>query len=132
MLAEMVREVRERDPDVIEGHNFRFDLNISRRGQAQSRARALGRDGSPLKSQLSRTQIAERTIGYRKYEILRRHIITWLLAQHYDVTAREPRDKGLKDIARHFGIAGADDLYSGRQDELVLGSRSRHFYSVMP
>ena len=31
MLAEMVRIIRERDPDVIEGHNlFRFDLEYSR------------------------------------------------------------------------------------------------------
>ncbi len=114
MLAEMVREVRDRDPDVIEGHNlFRFDLEyIEARARKHKVELALGRDGSPLKSQPARTQIAERTIGYRKYEIFGRHIIdTWLLAQHYDVSARELAGYGLKDIARHFGIAGPDRTY---------------------
>ena len=57
-------------------------------------------------------QMAERTITYRKYEIFGRHIIdTWILAQHYDVATRELENVGLKDIARHFGIAGADRTY---------------------
>jgi DNA polymerase elongation subunit (family B) len=57
-------------------------------------------------------QIAERTIAYRKYEIFGRHIIdTWMLAQHYDVSARELPGYGLKEIARHFGVAGADRTY---------------------
>jgi DNA polymerase elongation subunit (family B) len=57
-------------------------------------------------------QIAERTIAYRKYEIFGRHIIdTWMLAQHYDVSARELPGYGLKEIARHFGVAGAARTY---------------------
>ncbi len=57
-------------------------------------------------------QIAERTITYRKYEIFGRHIIdTWILAQHYDVATRELESFGLKDVARHFGIAGAERTY---------------------
>jgi DNA polymerase elongation subunit (family B) len=57
-------------------------------------------------------QVAERTITYRKYEIVGRHIVdTWILAQHYDVTARELEGYGLKDVARHFGLAAADRTY---------------------
>jgi DNA polymerase elongation subunit (family B) len=54
-------------------------------------------------------QVAERTITYRKYAIFGRHIIdTWILAQLYDVATRELASTGMKQISRHFGIAGAD------------------------
>lgn len=114
MLRAVVREIQSRDPDVIEGHNlFRFDLEyIEARAKRHGVELKLGRDGSPLKGHASRMQIAERTIAYRKYEIFGRHIIdTWMLAQHYDVAARELEGYGLKVIARHFGIAGPDRTY---------------------
>jgi DNA polymerase elongation subunit (family B) len=54
-------------------------------------------------------QIAERTITYRKYELCGRHIVdTWILAQHYDVGARDLESYGLKDVARHFDLAAED------------------------
>jgi DNA polymerase I len=111
MLRELVRLVRERDPDVIEGHNlFRFDLDyITARAKRHKVLLKLGRDGSALKGNPSRMQVAERSITYTKYEIMGRHIIdTWILAQHYDVTARELEGFGLKEIARHFGLAAPD------------------------
>ena len=114
MLREMVREIQSRDPDVIEGHNlFRFDLEyIDARAKRHRVELKLGRDGSSLKGHASRMQIAERTITYRKYEIFGRHIIdTWILAQHYDLSARELEGYGLKEIARHFGLASADRTY---------------------
>ena len=114
MLRELVEEIRARDPDVIEGHNlFRFDLEyIEARAQRYNVPLNLGRDGSRLRGYASRMQMAERTISYRKYEIFGRHIIdTWILAQHYDVATRELESFGLKDIARHFGVAGAERTY---------------------
>jgi DNA polymerase I len=114
MLRELVRIVRERDPDVIEGHNlFRFDLEyIEARARRHKVPLALGRGGEALRGHASRMQVAERAIAYRKYEIIGRHIIdTWILAQHYDVTARELEGYGLKEIARHFGLAAADRTY---------------------
>ena len=114
MLRELVRLVRERDPDVIEGHNlFRFDLEyLEARARRHKVPLALGRGGEPLRGHASRMQVAERAIAYRKYEIVGRHIIdTWILAQHYDVTARELEAYGLKEIARHFGLAAADRTY---------------------
>ncbi len=114
MLRELVIEIQRRDPDVIEGHNlFRFDLEyIEARARRHNVALNFGRDGSRLAGHTSRMQIAERTISYRKYEIFGRHIIdTWILAQHYDVATRELESFGLKEIARHFGIAGADRIY---------------------
>jgi DNA polymerase elongation subunit (family B) len=114
MLKELVRHIRERDPDVLEGHNlFRFDLEYIEARAARHKVKlALGRDGAPLQGHPSRMQIAERAITYRKYEILGRHIIdTWILAQHYDVTARELEGYGLKEIAKHFGLATDDRTY---------------------
>jgi DNA polymerase elongation subunit (family B) len=111
LLRAMVRCIRERDPDVLEGHNlFRFDLEyIEARATRHGVALALGRDGSSLSGHPSRMQIAERTITYRKYELCGRHIVdTWILAQHYDVGARDLESYGLKDVARHFGLAAED------------------------
>ena len=114
MLGEMMREIQSRDPDVIEGHNlFRFDLEyIEARAKRHGVELKLGRDSSPLQGHPSRMQIAERSITYRKYEIFGRHIVdTWILAQHYDVSTRDLAGYGLKEIARHFGIASADRTY---------------------
>ena len=114
MLREFVRIVRDRDPDVIEGHNlFRFDLEyIEARARRHKVSLTLGRGGEPLRGHASRMQVAERAIAYRKYEIVGRHILdTWILAQHYDVTARELEGYGLKEIARHFGVAAPDRTY---------------------
>jgi DNA polymerase elongation subunit (family B) len=114
LLRECGRIIGERDPDVVEGHNiFRFDLEYM-----EARARRLkvplrwGRDGSPLGGRPSRMQVAERTIGYRRYHVEGRHIVdTWILAQLYDVGARDLESYGLKDVARHFGIAAPERTY---------------------
>lgn len=114
ILQEMVRLIRERDPDVIEGHNlFRFDLEyIEARAKRHDLGLHLGRDGSPLRGHASRMQIAERAITYRKYEVFGRHIVdTWILAQHYDVSARDLESYGLKDVARHFDLAAEGRTY---------------------
>ena len=114
ILEECSRLIRERDPDIIEGHNiFRFDLEYM-----EARARRLGiellwgRDGSPLRGHPSRMQVAERAISYRRYQIAGRHIVdTWILVQHYDVGARDLQSYGLKEVARHFGLAAPDRTY---------------------
>lgn len=114
MLAELTLEIRRRDPDVIEGHNlFRFDLEyIEARAQRHRIQLQWGRDGSVLHSHASRLNIAERTISYRKYEIFGRHIAdTWMLAQLYDIGTRDLESYGLKDVARHFGVAASDRTY---------------------
>ena len=111
MLRELGKEIEQRDPDVIEGHNlFRFDLEyIEARAKKHRIELNFGRNGSRLSGHASRMQVAERTITYRKYEIFGRHVIdTWILAQHYDVATRELENVGLTEIARHFGIASAD------------------------
>jgi DNA polymerase I len=119
LLRECGRIIRERDPDVLEGHNiFRFDLEyLEARARRHKITLAWGRDGSALGSYPSRMQIAERSIGYRRYRIRGRHIVdTWILAQLYDVGARDLDSYGLKDVARHFGIAAPDRTYLPPED----------------
>jgi DNA polymerase, archaea type len=114
MLEELMVEIRRRDPDVIEGHNlFRFDLEyIAARARRHRIRLDWGRDGSTLRSHASRMNIAERTISYRKYEVFGRHIAdTWMLAQLYDIGTRDLESYGLKDVARHFGVAPQDRTY---------------------
>lgn len=114
LLEECTRLIRERDPDVIEGHNiFRFDLQyLEARARLHRIALAWGRDGSALSGRVSRLQIAERTIGYRRYEVAGRHIVdTWMLAMLHDAGTRDLPGFGLKDLARHFGAAAPGRTY---------------------
>jgi DNA polymerase, archaea type len=114
ILAELVRTIRERDPDVIEGHNlFRFDLEyLEARAERHRIQLKLGRDGSVIRARPSRMQIAERTIAYRRYDIYGRNLVdTWLLAQHYDIASRELEGFGLKELAQHFAVARPDRVY---------------------
>jgi len=114
LLEECTRIVRERDPDVIEGHNiFRFDLEyLEARARRHGVALAWGRDGSALRSRVARLQIAERTIHYRRWDAAGRHVIdTWMLAQLHDAGTRDLPGFGLKDLARHFGVAATGRTY---------------------
>ncbi len=119
LLAECSRILRERDPDVLEGHNiFRFDLEyLEARARRHRVPLQWGRDGSVLRGFPSRMQVAERAIGYRRYGVTGRHIVdTWILAQLYDVGARDLESYGLKDVARHFGIAAPQRTYLPPED----------------
>jgi DNA polymerase elongation subunit (family B) len=119
LLAECSRLIRERDPDVIEGHNiFRFDLEyIEARAHRLGIELRWGRDGSPLRGRPSRMQVAERSIAYRRYQVTGRHIVdTWILAQLYDVGARDLPSYGLKDVARHFALSAPGRTYVAGDD----------------
>jgi DNA polymerase, archaea type len=114
MLEQLVAIVRERDPDVIEGHNlFRFGLDyIQARARRHSVALKLGRDGSVMKARSSRMQIAERTIAYRRFDVYGRSLVdTWILAQHYDIASRELEGFGLEEIERHLKLAHSGRVY---------------------
>ncbi len=119
LLEQFVALVRERDPDVIEGHNlFKFDLPyIIARARRHGVTLSLGRDGRPPETRPSRFSVAERTITYPRCEIYGRHVVdTFFLAQAYDVSHRSLESFGLKDIAVHFGVAAPDRTYlEGRE-----------------
>src|SRR5467141_84122 len=114
MLAELIRLVREKDPDVIEGHNiYNFDLPyINARCRLHGIECAIARDGSAMRSFDSRTAFAERAVEHGGWEIAGRHIIdTWLLLQSYDVSKRSLESYGLKYAAQYFGFARTDRVY---------------------
>ncbi len=108
MLQRFVDLVRERDPDVIEGHNlFSFDLDfIARRARRHRVPLALGRDGSAMKVRSGRFTAADRTVNYPRADIFGRAILdTYFLVQIYDIGHRSLPGFGLKEVARHFGFS---------------------------
>ena len=111
-LERLTALVKERDPDVLEGHNlFKFDLPyLAARAKRHRVKLGWGRDGTLLTSRPSRVQIAEKTINYPKFEVRGRHIVdTFLLLQLYDIGTRELESFGLKDAARHFGLVAGGE-----------------------
>jgi DNA polymerase, archaea type len=112
-LKRLTALIKERDPDVIEGHNlFRFDLPylVSRAKKAKTKL-DWGRGGGFLRSRPSRLQIAEKTIDYPKFTIDGRHFVdTFLLAQFYDVGMRSLVGFERLDVARHFGFCDSEGL----------------------
>ncbi|HBM17236.1 MAG TPA: DNA polymerase II [Lentisphaeria bacterium] len=128
LIEGFISAVRERDPDVLEGHNiFRFDLPfIETRAKLHKVKLILGRDGSFVKSRNSRFSAAEKTTSYKRYEAYGRHIIdTYFLAQLYDVSHRNLESYGLKSIAKHFNVASENRTYIdiGAIDEYYQNNR---------
>src|SRR5213594_399385 len=117
-LRRLTALIKERDPDVIEGHNlFRFDLSylVSRAKKLKTKldwgrtrlrqGYGAAEAGGFLRSRPSRLQIAEKTIDYPKFTIDGRHFVdTFLLAQFYDVGMRSLVGFERTDVARHFGL----------------------------
>ncbi len=131
VLEKFAALVRERDPDVLEGHNiFRFDLPyLEARARKCGLKLALGRDGSAMRSHPSRLQIAERLIQYRKFEIHGRHVVdTLFLVQFHDVGARELESFGLKAAARHFGVAEDGRVELGAREITEAHAKDREMF----
>src|SRR4029077_7717931 len=112
-LKQLTVIIKERDPDVIEGHDlFRFDLPclVARARKAKVKL-DWGRSGGFLRSRPSRLQIAEKTIDYPKFQLDGRHFVdTFLLAQFYDVGVRSLTGFERADVARHFGFCDSEEI----------------------
>jgi DNA polymerase I len=112
-LKRMTAIIKERDPDVIEGHDlFRFDLPylVARAKKAKTKL-DWGRSDGFLRSRPSRLQIAEKTIDYPKFTVGGRHFVdTFLLAQFYDVGMRSLAGFERTDVARHFDLCGSEEI----------------------
>ncbi|HJX24955.1 MAG TPA: DNA polymerase domain-containing protein [Chthoniobacterales bacterium] len=121
-LKRLTALIKERDPDVIEGHNlFRFDLPylVARAKKAKTKL-DWGRSGGFLRSRPSRLQIAEKTIDYPKFAIDGRHFVdTFLLAQFYDVGMRTLPGFERVDVARHLGFCDGEELSALSGKELA-------------
>jgi len=112
-LKRLTAMIKERDPDVIEGHDlFRFDLPylVARAKKAKTKL-DWGRSDGFLRSRPSRLQIAEKTIDYPKFTIGGRHFVdTFLLAQFYDVGMRSLAGFERTDVARHFDLCESEEV----------------------
>jgi len=119
LIERFLAIVRERDPDVIEGHNiFNFDLPyLAERAKRHRVKLALGRDGSAPSRRPSRFTAGERTLAYDRFDVHGRHVVDTLLLVHaYDAIHRSLDGFGLKAVAVHFGVAPPDRTYlSGSQ-----------------
>lgn len=115
MLSKLVALVRERDPDVLEGHNFfGFDLPyISARAKRCGVRMELGRDGSELTYGSPRNcPIGGYSRPYTPAHVYGRHIIDTLLAvQRFDISAGRLERHGLKECAQIFGLAEQGRVY---------------------
>ena len=131
-LKRLTQLIKERDPDVIEGHDlFRVHLPL-----LVARAKKLktkldwGRSGGFLRSRPSRLQIAEKTIDYPKFTIDGRHFVdTFLLAQFYDVGMRSLAGFERTDVARHFDLCdhGEISALAGKELQRAYASDSERF-----
>jgi DNA polymerase, archaea type len=112
-LKRLTAIIKERDPDVIEGHDlFRFDLPylVARAKKAKTKL-DWGRSDGFLRSRPSRLQIAEKTIDYPKFTVGGRHFVdTFLLAQFYDVGMRSLAGFERTDVARHFDLCDSGEI----------------------
>jgi DNA polymerase I len=112
-LKRLTAIIKERDPDVIEGHDlFRFDLPylVARAKKAKTKL-DWGRSDGFLRSRPSRLQIAEKTIDYPKFTVGGRHFVdTFLLAQFYDVGMRSLAGFERTDVARHFDLCDSEQI----------------------
>ena len=120
-LKRLTAIIKERNPDVIEGHNlFRFDLPylVARARKAKVKL-DWGRSGGFLRSRPSRLQIAEKTIDYPKFTVDGRHFVdTFLFAHFYDVGMRSLTGFERIDVAQHFGLCDSADVSSLTGKEL--------------
>src|SRR5213082_78341 len=112
-LKRLTAIIKERDPDVIEGHDlFRSDLPylVARAKKAKTKL-DWGRSDGFLRSRPSRLQIAEKTIDYPKFTVGGRHFVdTFLLSQFYDVGMRSLAGFERTDVARHFDLCDSGEI----------------------
>ena len=131
-LKRLTARIKERDPDVIEGHDlFRVHLPyLAARAKKLKTKLDWGRSGGFLRSRPSRLQIAEKTIDYPKFTMDGRHFVdTFLLAQFYDVGMRSLAGFERADVARHFDLCDNEEIsaLTGKELERAYLENSETF-----
>ena len=114
VLRETLDLVKERDPDVIEGHNlFAFDLPyLFERCRRHGVPVDLGRDGSTPRSFPATMRFAERAVEFDAVDIAGRHVVDTLhQVMAFDVTRRDLPNYTLKGAAKYFGFAPEGRTY---------------------
>lgn len=114
MLEELIRIIRTKDPDILEGHNIlAFDLPyILKRCELNNVIPALGRDGSAPRLIEGRVASGERPFAPTVIDIAGRHVIdTLALVQNYDMSKRDMESYSLKYAAQYFGVSPPNRTY---------------------
>lgn len=119
ILQEFLAMIRERDPDVIEGHNmFGFDIPfVIERAHRYGISFGIGRDGSePRRGQGRNFNIGTNVRPYTPFYAHGRHLLdTYLLVQRFDWAKGALSSYGLKECARHFGFAAQERIELPRE-----------------
>ncbi len=119
ILERLTAIIRQRDPDIIEGHNiFGFDLPyLSSRAGAAGVPLAWGRDGSELRFAPARSApMGGVSRPFTPAFVAGRSIVDTLLAvQRYDVGRSELSGYGLKEAAARLGVQEPDRVHLDRR-----------------
>ncbi|MFQ5570188.1 MAG: DNA polymerase domain-containing protein [Rhodothermales bacterium] len=119
LLHHLVQVIREKNPDVLEGHNiFAFDMPyLMTRCRQFGVPFAIGRDGSVPRVFPSSMRFAERTVDFPALDLAGRHVVdTYFQVMAFDVFKRDLPGYGLKEAARYFGFAPKDRTYIDGSD----------------
>jgi DNA polymerase, archaea type len=131
LIARVAAHVRTCDPDVVENHNLHgFDLPfLARRAELLGVPLDLGRlPGHGLRRRAARRGIAagDGSDVRLRYTVPGRELVDTLDAvRRHDFATRELPSHGLKDVARHLGLAEPDR-------ELVPGAEIHDVYRRDP
>jgi DNA polymerase elongation subunit (family B) len=123
MMTELMLLVRERDPDVIEGHGLSHYIlpYLVRRCELYNLELTIGRDESPIKSFSPRGGTGERDLESSFFDVAGRHLVdTYHLAQIYDFSKRSFESLSLRHLASHFGFTVSDTLQLKREQISTL------------
>jgi DNA polymerase, archaea type len=116
LIRRLVVAIAAADPDVIENHNLHgFDLPfLARRARHLHVALPLGRIGRGLRQRPARRGIADEDDSARRIRYVapgRELIDTMDAVMRYGFSTGDLPWRGLKAVARHFGIASRDRVY---------------------
>ena len=116
LIRRLVLRIAASDPDVIENHNLHgFDLPfLARRARRLNVALPLGRIARGLRQRPARRGIADEQDAARRIRYVapgRELIDTMDAVMRYGFSTGDLPWRGLKAVARHFGIAARDRVY---------------------
>lgn len=116
LIRRLVLRIAAADPDVIENHNLHgFDLPfLARRARRLGVALPLGRVGRGLRQRPARRGIADEHDTARRIRYVapgRELIDTMDAVMRYGFSTGDLPWRGLKAVARHFGVAARDRVY---------------------
>lgn len=107
ILSRFIDLIRERDPDILEGHNlFAHDLPyLLQRCELNQLECSIGRDESEPRLLTSRSATPEFERDATLYELAGRHLVDTLLqAEYYDFSKRSLESFDLASLSLHFGL----------------------------